>query len=180
MFAVPFDLATLRATGPEVPAIDGVLGVDYTVSDSGTLVYTAAETSHRTLSWVERAGGTSVASPAPPREYGSVSLSPDGRRAATFLTTRSGVRIVDLERGTIIQIAERGNFPIWTHDGTRIVFSSGRPGEVLWAPADGSGTPQIVAREPILSADSMSPDGTTLASTVRSSNDVNARAFIKL
>jgi serine/threonine-protein kinase len=55
MFAVPFDLATLRATGPEVPAIDGVLGVDYTVSDSSTLVYTAAETSHRTLSWIERA-----------------------------------------------------------------------------------------------------------------------------
>jgi hypothetical protein len=51
---------------------------------------------------------------------------------------------------------------------------------VLWAPADGSGTPQIVAREPFLSAASMSPDGTTLAATVRSSNDVNARAFIKL
>ena len=184
MFAVPFDLGRLQTTGPEVLAIAGVLGAGYTVSDSGTLVYTAAETPHRTLSWIERKDGTTVASPAPPREYGSVSVSPDGRRVATFLTVGGpgalpGVLIVDLERGTTSQIAGRGNFPIWTHDGTRIVFSRG-PGEVLWAPADGSGTPQLLASERFLDAASISPDGTVLASTVRSSTDVNARAFIKL
>jgi eukaryotic-like serine/threonine-protein kinase len=191
MFAIPFDVERMRATGPEVPAIDGVLKAsgpggqpgrfpDYTVSDSGTLVYTAAEASHRTLSWIARSDGTSVVSPAPSREYGSVSLSPDGRRAATFLTIGgSGILIIDLERGTVSRIAERGSFPIWTPDGTRIVYSQAS-GEVFWVPADGSGNPQLLANEPVPVVGSVSPDGTTLAYTVSSSADVNARASIRL
>jgi serine/threonine-protein kinase len=191
MYAIPFNVEQLRATGPEVPAIDGVLrgsgaqgqqglNPDYTVSDSGTLVYTAAETSHRTLTWIARGDATTVESPAPPGEYGSVSLSPDGRRAATFLTIGgSGILIIDLERGTVSRIAERGSFPIWTPDGTRIVYSQAS-GEVFWAPADGSANPQLLANEPVPVAGSVSPDGATLAYTVSSSADVNARSFIRL
>jgi serine/threonine-protein kinase len=191
VFAVPFNLERLQATGPEAAVIDGVLQggggagtqrafPDYTVSDSGTLVYTAAETSHRTLTWIERADGTAVASAAPPREYGSVALSPDGRRAATFLTIGGqGILIVDLERGTVSQIAGRGSFPIWTHDGRRIVFSH-PSGEVLWVAADGSDNPQaLAANEQVPIVESVSPDGASIASTVRSSRDVDARTFIK-
>jgi hypothetical protein len=92
---VPFDIDRLTATGPEVLGVDGVLwnpqgGVtDYAVSDGGTLVYTSAATAHRTLAWIDRSDGTLQQSPAPPGEYGSVSVAPDGRRVATFLTRRA-------------------------------------------------------------------------------------------
>lgn len=185
IFAIPFDAELLKATGPEVLAVDGVqwnpLGgiADYAVSDSGTLVYTSAVTSHRTLAWIERSDGTMVPSPAPPREYGSVSVSPDGRRAATFLTRGGpGILIVDLERGTINQISDRGFFPIWTPDGTRIVYST--TGELFWAPADGSGNPELLATEPFPIVESTSPDGRTLSYMVRPSADAKARGVIKL
>ncbi|MGH9386448.1 MAG: protein kinase domain-containing protein [Vicinamibacterales bacterium] len=199
MFAVPFDLDRLQSTGPELLAIDGVLQggagggqggafPDYAVSESGTLVYTSAETSHRTLSWIERGDGTTVASPAPQREFDSVSLSPDGRRAATFLTIGgSGIMIVDLERGTVSQVAPAGSFPVWTLDGTSVVYSrgaansSGAANELLKVAADGSDTPQLLASETYTTiAGSVSPDGATLAFTAWSSPGSNARRFIKL
>ena len=184
MFAVPFDINRLRPTGPEVLAFDGVLWgpengtADYTVSSSGTLVYTSEETSHRRLAWVD--GGDRVRpSSAPAREYGSVSISPDGRRAATFLTRGgAGIFIVDLERGTLSRISERGSFPIWTPDGKQIIYS--RVSELFTAPADGSGTPELLATDAFAEVNSISADGRTLAYTSASSGDVKARRAIKL
>jgi Tol biopolymer transport system component len=184
MFAVPFDIDRRRTTGPEVLAFDGVLwdpqngGADYTVSAAGTLVYTSEETVHRTLAWVD--GGDPIRpSAAPAREYGSVRISPDGRRAATFLTRGgAGIFIVDLERGTLSRVSERGSFPLWTPDGAQIIYS--RVGEVLRVPADGSGVPELLAIETFTTVNSISPDGRTLAYTVASSADVQSRRAIKL
>jgi Tol biopolymer transport system component len=185
IFAVPFDIDRLMATGPEVLAVDGVLwgenngATAYTVSATGTLVYTSAETAHRTLVWINRGDGTAQPSPAPPREYGSVSVSPDGRRVATFLTRGgSGVLIVDLERGTVSRVSQRGTFPVWTPDGARVVWAQG--GQVFWTAADGSGTPELLASEPWALVESTSPDGRTLSYTVSDSADMKSRRVIKL
>ena len=95
---------------------------------------------------------------APAREYGGVSISPDGRRAATFLTRGgAGIFIVDLERGTLSRISERGSFPLWTPDGAQIIYS--RIGELLRVPADGSGAPELLATEAFATVNSISPDG---------------------
>jgi len=97
---------------------------------------------------------------------GSGCGAPDGRRAATFLTRGGGgILIVDLERGTLSQVSQGGprrggSFPIWTHDGARVVYSG--QGEVFWTPADGSGNPELLASEPQAIAESTSPDGRTL------------------
>jgi Tol biopolymer transport system component len=184
MFAVPFDMDRLRTTGPEFLAFDGVLwdpqngNADYTVSAAGTLVYTAEETVHRTLAWVD--GGDRIRpSSAPAREYGSVSISPDGRRAATFLTRGgAGIFIVDLERGTLSRIAERGSFPRWTPDGAQIIYS--RLGELFRVPADGSGAQELLATDTFATVNSISPDGRTLAYTAASSADVKSRRTLKL
>ena len=81
IFAVPFDIDRLIATGPEVLAVDRVLwgegngATDYTFSDTGTLVYTSAETAHR-------------------RSPGSI-----GRRNYSTLT-RTGARVRQRDRFT--------------------------------------------------------------------------------
>ena len=104
-----------------------------------------------------------------PREYGArLSRQTDD---APRPSSRSAVRRPDRrsKRGTVSQIAGRGSFPIWTPDGTRIVFSN-PTGEVLWVAADGSDNPQpLVANEQVPTADSVAPDGASVAYTVRSS-----------
>jgi serine/threonine-protein kinase len=186
LFAVPFDLDRLVVTGPEVVAVDGVQwgepsgATDYTVSDTGTLVYTSAETTQRTIAWMDREGGPALSSPAPAGEYGSVNVSPDGRRVATFLTRGgSGIRIVDLERGTVTRVSERGTFPIWAPEGARVIWAQ-EGGQVFWTAADGSGTPELLASEPFAIAESTSPDGRTLYYTVADAADARARRFTKL
>ena len=185
LFAVPFSLDRLIATGPEVVAVDQVQwgvdngATDYTFSETGTLVYTSAETAHRTLAWIDPGDGRADPLPAPPGEYGSVSVSPDGRRVATFLTRGgSGILIVDVERGTVSRVSQRGGFAVWAPDGARVAWAQG--GEILWTAADGSGTPEPLASEPYALVESISPDGRALSYTVAESPDGRSRRAVKL
>jgi serine/threonine-protein kinase len=185
LFAVPFSLDRMMVTGPEVVVVNDVQwgqdngATDYTFSETGTLVYTSAETAHRTLVWIDPNDGKTYPIPAAPGEYGGVSVSPDGRRVATFLTRGgSGVRIIDLERGTVSRLSERGTFGIWTPDGARIVWI--QAGQIFWMAADGSGTPELLTREPFALADSISPDGHTLSYTASNSPDGRSSRSVKL
>ena len=105
--AVPFDPVRLAVTGDATGLIDGVmqaanrnlsdmdntLAAQFTVSDTGALVYVtggAVPAAERSLAWVDRQG-TSQALPAPPRPYPTPRLSPDGQRVAVS-TQRISVR----------------------------------------------------------------------------------------
>ena len=84
--AVPFDTAALDVTGVPVLLVEGVgigggAGADFSVSDTGRLVY-ALDTSRRverSLVWVERDGREELLA-APSRRYGVPRISPDGTR----------------------------------------------------------------------------------------------------
>ncbi|MDZ4674825.1 MAG: protein kinase, partial [Gemmatimonadota bacterium] len=140
LFAVPFDLGRLEVTGQPVPVLsdlamdtqDGRAG--FSVSDNGTLAYVSAAkySTNLELVWVDRSG--QVSSPITESgRYGQPRISPDGRRVA-LAVSRPGepqdVWILDLARGTRTPLTSGGGGdfgPLFTLDGTRVIYQSERP-----------------------------------------------------
>ena len=81
LWAVPFDRAALEIAGTPAPVVEGVR--HYATADDGSLVYLpgTAGTDTRSLVWVDR-GGQEELLTLPARDYDTLSLSPDGTRAA--------------------------------------------------------------------------------------------------
>jgi Tol biopolymer transport system component len=186
IYAVPFDLKRLAITGRETPVIEGVYYnsgggyADYAFSDSGLLLYIleTRPTSFNTFDWVDRRG-TSQSSAIPAQRgtgrlwaSGSdVRVSPDGQRAAVVLAGGVGaplnVWIADLSRGTLSPLSAEGasERPVWTPDGRHVAYTKLRGTRgIYWAPADGSGKPELLVATPAFIAfpDSWTPDGNTL------------------
>jgi len=188
LFAQPFDLQRLAATGSESPVVEristqGPIGTgDYAFSDTGVLVYsergTAAGT---TLAFVDRKGNIQPLPGQAPRSWGTGRLSPDGRRVANAIEDAKKDRdiwVVDLDRGAPTRLTFGGynDFPIWTPDGRHVVFGQRAPKPGVYAvAADGGGKPElIVATETQPSPASIAPDGRTLLYSVGSRTQVLA------
>ncbi|MBI1722793.1 MAG: protein kinase [Gemmatimonadetes bacterium] len=159
LLAMPFDARRLAVTGSPVSLLEGMLvkvpsgAAEFTVSRSGTLVYLTGELARRALVLVDRRGTERVLGElvalAGPR------FSPDGQRIAlsSIEQRTSDVRVYDMDRGTLSRLTFDGNnqYPEWTPDGRRVVFTTSRTGtqanDLYWTPADGSGeaTPLIQA-----------------------------------
>jgi eukaryotic-like serine/threonine-protein kinase len=123
LMAQPFDLRALSVSGDPSAIADGV--EDFSVSGTGTLVYTFGLAGMTHLVWVDRAG-KQISEAAPPGEYDNMQLSPDGKRVA-FDGTNSGnmsIWIRDLERGIQSRLTfQRSNVPQWSPDGSTLVFA---------------------------------------------------------
>jgi eukaryotic-like serine/threonine-protein kinase len=171
LWAVPFDAGRLQVRGTPAPVVEHVRvegggAVQYAVSAGGTLAYIAATPGQEAswpLLWLTREG-REVPLPAPPREYISVRLSPDGTRAAVGTgsadATRPGadIWVTEIARGTLTRITSNAQSfdPVWSPDGRSLVFTSrekGRP-QLVRRSADGSGEAVVVAafERPILYA----------------------------
>ena len=154
VLAVGFDRERLEVTTNPVPLLDNVAtkptgAVSLSVSETGTLVYTTDSVNRlrRTLMWMDRDGGATPVTGMQPNTYQTVRVSPDGRHLAFSLNAEAGVDIwtVDIERGTSNRVtttpAAEETHPVWTADGTHLVFSSNRNGvwELFRKRADGTG-----------------------------------------
>jgi serine/threonine-protein kinase len=147
LLAAPFALGRLEVAGPPVPIIEGLFAdgakTHFAVGDDGSLAYVpGVSTARRTLLWVSRDGKSRPAAEER-RPYNHPRVSPDGKRIVFSIQEESGQQawVYDIERGAYTKITTKGGGrPIWTPDGSKIVFSSG--GQLYWAPADGSGEPQ--------------------------------------
>jgi serine/threonine-protein kinase len=179
--AVPFDLDRLEVSGAPVPVIpdvatSGAGGANFALADNGTLVYAPAGTNStiagaRTLVWVDRQGREEPID-AQPRSYLYPRLSPDGTRVALDIRDeQSDIWLLDLTRNTLRRVTyDPGidQFPVWTPDGSRIVFSTsigGRSGRTISSQAaDGSGSPEPLSQndDKIRFPTAVSPDGTRL------------------
>jgi len=178
LMAAPFDAQRLRLTGAAVPVLEDVLqsaatgAAQYSVSASGSLVFVPGGVGafSRKLVWVSRNGEEHPIA-APPHGYRDPELSPDGRRlVVTVQEQETQAWVYDLVQDRLTRLTFGGNlnnFPIWTPDGKRVAFSSGREGppNIFWQPSDGSGGPERLTTSDYGQQypSSFSPDGQLLA-----------------
>jgi len=180
LWAGAFDIDTLAFTGELVDVSEPGMGVygrephEWAFSQDGTLVYapiSAKQHPRRSLVMVDRDGGEER---LPFWQFDRARLSPDGRYVAAGLMSQEhwwNVGIYDLETGandSITQPPDEYGNPMWTPDGQRIVFTSGRgaTGDLYWKPFNVHGgeierlTEMELESWPF--AHSWSADGTTL------------------
>jgi Tol biopolymer transport system component len=133
LYALPFDLSSLKPTGPSAVIVDGVqvysnAASQFDISGTGTLVYTpgVAETGRswpRTLVWVDRQGRERPFDSPAEKFYGMVRLSPDKR----YLAAEAGSTFLlfDRQTGTWSVLAEGGNIgsPAWSADSKTVYYS---------------------------------------------------------
>ena len=177
VWAVAFDKDRVEVVGNAIPVPEQVFVANslphLSMSDDGTLVYVTDQAQRvMSLAWVDREGREEPISGMRPDRYRQVRVSPDGTRLATGGTGDIWVYDVDRETFTLLTTDSAGaRAPIWTVDGERVVFESGRDGQrqVLSVPADGSGQPeQLLAGDTgvtVLFPEGWTPDGSTLLLT---------------
>jgi Tol biopolymer transport system component/tRNA A-37 threonylcarbamoyl transferase component Bud32 len=164
LFAVPFDAESLQVRGRETPLVEGVLaaantgGAQFSLSDSGTLLYVPGKAIDPTLSvsWIDKTGRTSVLR-AEPTNWSQPSFSPDGQRLAMTIGfgISSDVWLYDWSRDATTQLtfgSGGDSAPVWTPDGTRIAYSSStgnnQATNLFWKRADGVGEGQRLTDSP--------------------------------
>jgi len=192
LVAQPFDAGSGKMTGAPVPTSENVhldsttWRANLTVAQNGILAYESSSgASGSQLLWYERSGR--VLGPAGPvTSYLNIRLSPDGQRAAVESqeTPNSDIWVHDLARGSRTRLTfDSGNDanPIWSADGSRIIFASDRKDgrfRIYSKPETGGGEEQLIfeADEDVWPLDS-SADGRYL---ILEKGDYNGRSKMDL
>src|SRR6266849_4609089 len=179
LFAVPFDLQRLEATGQPTPILEGVGtspgvgGAQFSSSNSWNLHYVAGRAGGQDVSiyWMDRTGKFSALRETP-GGYLKPAFSPDGKRLALVVNDgkRLDIWVDEWERDALTRLTFAGEAisdPIWTPDGQRIVYSLREKGgafNLWWTRADGGGNPQrLTESKNPQGAGSWRPDGKVLA-----------------
>jgi serine/threonine protein kinase/Tol biopolymer transport system component len=185
LLAQRLDVDALALRGEPLPVAENVL--DFSVADAGVLVYRAADAQNsgdapvamRRLVWMDRRGER-LGEVDAPAGFQFAELSPDGRRIAVAVRATSGLRlndiwVVDTQRGVPARLTfddTEDNGAIWSPDGARVVFGSGRnglpflPGSLYARAANGAGSDELVypgKQDDILVPTDWSRDGKTIA-----------------
>jgi Tol biopolymer transport system component len=143
---------------------------NFSVSQSGALVYLAGNWKRNQLAWYDEAGRDLGAVSAPMPGVSSVALSPDGRLVAIQRWDPEGqasaIWIGDLSRGgwSRLTFSKRGEmWPIWSPDARRIAFASSHESgfpAIYQKVVDGAGSEDVLIRQPtVLTPTDWSSDG---------------------
>ena len=141
LVAQPFDTSALKLTGEPIPLGDqvttrgGVYGdALFSVAANGTLAYWNGGPSVTRLEWFDRQGRP-LGSVGRAGDYLSLDLSPDEKRVAAELidpTTQLGdIWLIDVESSIASRFTSDPGWdfsPLWSPEGSRIVFGSIRGG----------------------------------------------------
>jgi eukaryotic-like serine/threonine-protein kinase len=134
LLAQDFDPERLQTKGDPFLVADHVTeGTALSVSPAGPIAYRtpSADSGERQLVWVDRAGSEIERAVYPDTQSQGPSLSRDGRRVAVFRHAKGNTDIWSYEAGRRAWdrlTFDSGDdiFPLWSPDGSRIVFSSRR------------------------------------------------------
>jgi serine/threonine-protein kinase len=163
LFTAPFDLSHLELTGQASPAVEGVSAqpgngaAQFAVSQTGAFTYLAGGSNLATDSpvmWVSRDGKTAPLR-SKPSNWTNPRFSPDGRMLALDIFNGNlDVWVYEWARDTLTRLtfdSAEDQVPVWTPDGKRIVFASGRAkraSNLYWQRADGTGEVQRLTDSP--------------------------------
>jgi len=169
LWAVAFDVPRGAVVGDPAPVLEGTRGW-YDIAANGTLIYSTGSSTEvpRTLVWVDRQGREEPI-PAPLRAYAYPRVSPDGTQLALDIIGQNrDIWVWNFARRTLTRLtfdpATDGG-PLWTPDGRRLIFTSGRAGalNLFWQAADGTGEPERLTDSPNSQfATAISSDGSRL------------------
>ncbi|MCA1642713.1 MAG: serine/threonine-protein kinase [Acidobacteria bacterium] len=178
LVAQGFDAVALKLTGDPATVAEHIAEVgqnhefDFSVSEGGVLAYQTGNPNSQFV-WLDREG-KKLAAVGEPANYDTVSLSPDGRRAAVGMFDADGrasdVWLLDLARGSMSRLTfdpHGDGTPVWSPDGSRVAFGSNRLGGIginlYEKAASGVGDEQILLRSDAAKyITSWSRDGQTL------------------
>jgi Tol biopolymer transport system component len=175
LLSAAFDLRTDKVIGSPKVLVDGVAGdtgaglAIFAVNADGSVAYApgAQRVLPRTMVTVDQAGNvTSVQS----RDHAinSARFSPDGRRLAFWMEDAdTGIWLKDVARDPLTRLTFTGDDhgPVWSPDGRRVAFESGRESthQVFVRAVDGSGADrQITSGDLHHYLTDWSPDGRSL------------------
>ncbi len=160
LVAYPFDERSAQVRGNPIRIAESVLTgnppgyAPFAVSGAKALAYSSPYAKSRQLVWFDRSGRR-LGNVGEPGDYSTPRLSLDEKRIAVAVReeskTNTDIWIFDSARGawsrlTFDPAGERA--PLWSPDGSRIVFASGTGGvlDLYEKPASGSGEPRLVVR----------------------------------
>jgi hypothetical protein len=123
------------------------------VSATGAVAYRSGRFSRRQLQWFDRSGKALGTMGAPDdNNLSSPSVSPDGRVAVSRMVQgNTDIWLLDGTRTSrFTSDAANERFPIWSSDGSRIVFDSNRKGprNLYQKPSSGAGAEEVLVESP--------------------------------
>ena len=158
LMAQSFDLSSLDLPGEAVPIAEKIASdfeTGHFSANGDVLVYRGhALPQQYQLTWLDT-GGKAVGNVGVPAEIvGSPRISPDGTRVAVAEISSAAsedIWLLDLKRGTNTRFTfgpGTNNDPVWSPDGSEIVFTSNRQqtDNLYRKPADGSKAEQLLLR----------------------------------
>jgi len=158
LMARPFDPSGLAFTGDGFPVGEEIIfernywRAAFAVSASGLVAFQHGLALDKVLHWFDREGNKLDELGGLGR-YDHIRLSPDNQRLAVSLADpgsgRSDVWIYDVRRSVASRLTfddSNDKTPIWSPDGSRIVYQSNPkgPSDIYVRPSNGRGEPQVL------------------------------------
>jgi len=161
VMAQPFDPSARRLSGEAVSVATpvgqgvGVGYVSFSASQTGVIAYSRGISRPVSQLTLKDRAGRVISTAGEPGDYLNIALSPDERRAAVALTTGTpenrDLWLIDFSRSGRVRLTSdptAETLPVWSPDGTRIIFGAVKGGaQGLYAMnADGSGSEELLIK----------------------------------